>query len=89
MSRYVKIGKAAELLGVSIQTLRRWETLGQCVPDRKTNEKTRYYDVDKFLGLKNSTSDATIAYARVSSHDQKDDLARQAKLLSTLWRKKS
>lgn len=82
MSRFVKIGKAAELLGVSIPTLRRWEATGYLTPDNKSSGKTRYYDVDKLLGLKNIESDVTIAYARVSSHDQKDDLIRQAKLLS-------
>jgi predicted site-specific integrase-resolvase len=82
MSRFVKIGKAAELLGVSIQTLRRWEALGQLIPDRRSSGHTRYYDLDKLLGLKSNESDVTIAYARVSSHDQKQDLIRQAKLLS-------
>lgn len=83
MNRFIKIGEAARLLGVSIQTMRRWESLGQVIPDRKTTGKTRYYEVDKLLGLKNIESDVTIAYARVSSHDQKDDLTRQANLLST------
>lgn len=83
MSRFVKIGEAARLLGVSIQTMRRWEALGQVTPDRKTAGKTRYYNIDKLLGLKNIESDVTIAYARVSSHDQKEDLIRQANLLST------
>jgi predicted site-specific integrase-resolvase len=82
MSRFIKIGKAAEILGVSIQTLRRWEELGQLTPDRKSSGHTRYYDLDKLLGLKNIETDVTIAYARVSSHDQKQDLTRQAKLLS-------
>jgi predicted site-specific integrase-resolvase len=83
MSRFIKIGKAAELLGVSVQTMRRWEALGELLPDRKTTGKTRYYDVDKLLGLKNISSDVTIGYARVSSYDQKEDLTRQAKLLSS------
>jgi putative resolvase len=85
MSRLVKIGKAAEILGVSVQTLRRWETLGTLIPDSKTPGSTRYYNLDKLLGLKNFDTDLTIAYARVSSHDQKDDLARQA----VIWCKKS
>ena len=41
MSRFIKIGKASELLGVSIQTLRRWESNGTLLPDRKTSSKTR------------------------------------------------
>ena len=83
MSRFVKIGKAAEIIGVSIQTLRRWETDRTLVSHRKSPGGTRYYDVDKLLGLKNIDTDLTIAYARVSSHDQKEDLTRQAKLLSS------
>lgn len=83
MSRFIKIGKAAEILGVSIQTLRRWEALGTISSEKRSEGGTRYYDVDKLLGLKKPSNDLTIAYARVSSHDQKKDLARQAELLST------
>ena len=83
MSRFIKIGKAAEILGVSIQTLRRWESLGTISPERRTSGGTRYYDLNKLLGLKELKNDLTIAYARVSSHDQKQDLNRQAQLLST------
>jgi len=83
MNRFIKVGKAAEILGVSIQTLRRWETLGKISSEGRDVGGTRYYDVDKLLGLKNSSSNLTIAYARVSSHDQKQDLKRQAELLST------
>ena len=75
MNRFIKIGKAAEILGVSIQTLRRWESLGKLNPDRKVSN-TRYYNHDKILGLKVSDVDLTIVYARVSSHDQKEDLRR-------------
>lgn len=82
MSRFIKIGKAAQVLGVSIQTLRRWETQGDIQPDRKTLGGTRYYDLDKLIGLKDSVCDLTVAYARVFSHDQKDDLKRQAQLLA-------
>jgi putative resolvase len=82
MSRFIKIGKAAELLGVSIQTIRRWEKQNTLLPDRKSGG-TRYYDVEKLLGLEKSSADLTIAYARVSSHDQKEDLKRQSKLLAS------
>ena len=43
----IKIGKAAKLLGISIQTLHKWEQTGELVPDRKSNAGTRYYDADK------------------------------------------
>jgi predicted site-specific integrase-resolvase len=76
----VKIGKAAELLGVEVKTLRRWEASGELIPDRKSAGGVRYYDLAKILGLGNEDA-PTIGYARVSSHDQKSDLERQAELL--------
>jgi predicted site-specific integrase-resolvase len=76
----VKIGKAAEMLGVEVQTLRKWEESGELIPDRRSKGGTRYYDVGKLMGLGNEDM-PTIGYARVSSHDQKSDLVRQQELL--------
>lgn len=78
--RYVKIGAAAKLLGCGIDTLRKWDKSGELVPDRKTKGGTRFYDVTKLLALGDSDA-PTICYARVSSHDQKDDLTRQKEML--------
>jgi len=83
MSRFIKIGEAARILGVSIQTLRRWEESGYLVPDRRSGGKTRYYDLDQLIGKKINENALTIAYARVSSHDQKEDLKRQSEVLAT------
>jgi predicted site-specific integrase-resolvase len=83
MERFVAIGDAAKALGVSITTLRRWEVEGRLVPDRTVGRQRRY-DLAK---LKPEMFHAapqerkTIAYARVSSHDQKEDLERQKKVL--------
>lgn len=79
--KLIKVGKAAELLGVTISTLRRWEEAGELLPARKSKGGTRYYDADTLDGLKDADM-PTIGYARVSSHDQKEDLTRQADLLS-------
>lgn len=81
-SRLVKIGAAAELLGVSIDTLRKWEKTGELIPDRKTQGGTRFYDATKLLGL-GDTDSPTVGYARVSSNDQKADLDRQQLMLET------
>jgi putative resolvase len=82
MSRFIKIGEAAKILGISIQTLRRWEARGYLLPHRKSNGNTRYYDLDKLIDKKIIEDDLTVAYARVSSHDQKKDLERQAEALT-------
>ena len=47
MSRFIKIGEAAEILGVSIQTLRRWEKSKELLPDKISEGQTRYYLLDK------------------------------------------
>ena len=78
--RLVKIGEAAEILGTTVQTLRKWEKTGELIPDRKTRGGTRYYDYDKLVGVESSDL-PTICYARVSSHDQKADLERQHAVL--------
>jgi predicted site-specific integrase-resolvase len=80
--RLVKIGEAAALLGVSVVTLRKWETTGELLPTRKTKGGTRYYDAAELLSL-GDTDYPTICYARVSSHDQKADLDRQHEMLET------
>ena len=82
MRRFIKIGEAARLLGITVQTLRRWEQEGSFLPDRKSEGGTRYYALDRIIGVKPSENDLTIAYARVSSHDQKKDLETQAQLLT-------
>jgi putative resolvase len=68
------------VLGVEVQTLRRWEEPGELVPDRRSAAGSRYLDGAKILGL-GSEDIPTIGYARVASHDQKNDLVRQQELL--------
>ena len=81
----VSIGKAAKILGVSEVTLRRWDEEGRLVPI-KTNGGHRRYDLSKLRPETVHRFDfadnrKTIAYARVSSHDQKADLERQKQVL--------
>jgi predicted site-specific integrase-resolvase len=84
MSRLIKAGEASKILGVTIQTLRRWEKTGQLLPDKKTEGGTRYYNIDRLLGVASKQDSLlTYAYARVSSQDQKQDLQRQKEVLST------
>lgn len=84
MERWVEIGEAAKVLGVSITTLRRWEAEGRLIPNR-TPGGHRRYDLAK-LRPETFRAEAgairrTLAYARVSSRDQKDDLERQKQVL--------
>jgi excisionase family DNA binding protein len=78
------IGNAAKWLGVSVQTLRRWEREGKLMPAQRTPGGQRRYDPSQ-LGPATHKNElgprSTIAYARVSSHDQKDDLERQKQML--------
>jgi predicted site-specific integrase-resolvase len=83
MNRFLKIGQAAKILGITPQTLRRWEKNGTFVPDRISEGGTRYYSEESLFGKTPLESDLTLGYARVSSHDQKEDLARQSQLLSS------
>jgi putative resolvase len=83
MERFVSIGDAARVLGVSITTLRRWESEGRLVPEH-TAGRHRRYDLAKLkpeLFRLAPDERKTIAYARVSSHDQKGDLERQKQVL--------
>jgi putative resolvase len=82
MSRFLKIGEAAKILGISVQTLRRWEATGYLLPHRKSKGNTRYYDLDRLIDKKVIENDLKVAYARVSSQDQKEDLKRQAEILA-------
>lgn len=79
----VGIGKAAEILGVSVRTLYRWEKSGKLVPEY-TPSGQRRYDEATLRGQINVESDKkTIAYARVSSLDQRNDLERQITVLKS------
>ena len=84
MEKLLSISEAAEILGVSESTLRRWEKEGRLVPDERTKGNQRRYRLSslrpEMRGGRNYDR-KTVAYARVSSHDQKADLERQKKVL--------
>lgn len=81
--QYIKIGKAAELLGVSVQTLHAWEASGELVPDRKSKGGTRYYDRERLTGL-NQVETPTTCCDVVSSDTQKSDLVLQVERIGEL-----
>jgi predicted site-specific integrase-resolvase len=68
----------------STQTLRRWERNKKIAPSHRTKGGQRRYDVLQLTpssSLNQINECPTIAYARVSSHDQKEDLQRQVQRL--------
>jgi excisionase family DNA binding protein len=85
MSKFLTIGQAAKWLGVSSQTLRRWEREGRIEPAQRTSGGQRRYELSAIAHEKRQSKPSnrkTVAYARVSSHDQKNDLERQKEMLS-------
>ena len=74
----------AELLGVSVKTLQRWDREDILKANRTPTDR-RYYTYDQYLQFKgmqteNDIRDVVI-YARVSTRNQKDDLQNQVEFL--------
>ena len=84
----MKLTEAASHLGVHPDTLRRWANSGKIKIAGKTIGGQRLFDLAEISAVIKSPTGRwlpqkkpTIAYARVSSHDQKDDLRRQVEQL--------
>ena len=74
----------AELLGVSVKTLQRWDR-ENILKAKRTPTDRRYYTYEQYLEFKgiNSANNnrKTIIYSRVSTNGQKDDLKNQIEFL--------
>jgi len=81
----ISIGDAAKELGISTKTLRRWTDTGKIKFERSPTGQRRFFlsDILRITPRDFNQLDdrITINYARVSSHDQKADLVRQAQVL--------
>jgi putative resolvase len=81
----ISIGEAAKEFGVSVKTVRRWADAGKLRFERSPSGHRRFYlaDIKRIAprDLNQLENRITINYARVSSHDQKDDLNRQIQVL--------
>lgn len=78
------IGELASILGVAVVTLRGWHAAGTILPSCRTIGGHRRYDlaaVRGIVGLDTQAEKLTIAYARVSSHDQAEQLQTQTQRL--------
>jgi putative resolvase len=85
MSEIYTIGEAAKYLRRTVTTLQIWDRSNK-LKSQRTNTNRRFYhkkDLDAFLGIKEPTiNKSIIAYARVSSSNQKSDLKNQASILN-------
>ena len=75
----IRLNDMAKRLGVSVKTLQRWDREGILVAKRNPNNR-RYYTEDQYLeyiGSSKKKGRKVLAYARVSSSNQKDDLQNQ------------
>ena len=74
----------AELTGVSVKTLQRWDREGILEANRTPTDR-RYYTYDQYLQFKGIKTKndirQVVIYARVSTKNQKDDLQKQVSFL--------
>ena len=74
----------AELLGVSVKTLQRWDREGILKANRTPTDR-RYYTYDQYLQFKGMNIEhdkrKVVIYARVSIKNQRDDLQNQTAFL--------
>ena len=74
----------AELIGVSVKTLQRWDREGILEANRTPTDR-RYYTYDQYLQFKGIKTQndirQVVIYARVSTKNQKDDLQNQVSFL--------
>lgn len=80
MPRFFKVGEAAKYVGRSVRRMQELDRTGELIAHR-TETGRRYYtqeQLDAWLGLTpSSPKKKTVAYARVSNYQQKDDLQNQ------------
>jgi predicted site-specific integrase-resolvase len=75
--------KFAEMIGVTVKTLQRWDKDGKLKASRSLGDR-RYYTHKQYvdyMGESNSKGGKTIIYTRVSTANQKDDLQNQVAFL--------
>ncbi len=81
----------AELLGVSVKTLQRWDREGTLKAHRTLTDR-RYYTYDQYLRFKGMDIEndhrQIVIYARVSTKNQKEDLQNQVSFLRQFCNRK-
>jgi len=83
--RLLSTGQAARRLGISVRTLYRWEEAGRLKAVMRLPTGQRRFSSREIDALARGRAAASaprcVIYARVASHDQRDDLERQVKRL--------
>lgn len=82
MSAY-NVSEFAELVGVSVKTLQRWDRESRLVPYRTPTNRRVYTDehLAEIFGERKRRDKKTVVYARVSSRSQRSDLENQVQTL--------
>jgi len=89
VERLLTLKETCKLLGIHPNTLRRWEKEGKIrvVRTPKGRRRIPESEVNRLMGIGDARSKGgkkrAAVYARVSSHDQKEDLERQKERLIT------
>lgn len=77
----MSIGKFAKELGVTPEHVRTMHRTGEVIPARISEKGTRYYSEEQLRELQNNQTpqkdEKVVAYCRVSTKSQKDDLEKQ------------
>jgi excisionase family DNA binding protein len=84
MDKLLTIGEVAKLKGVRVETVRKWTQEGK-LKYQVTEGGHRRYPLEQFQATTKSETRITVLYARVSSHEQKEDLSRQCQVLQSLY----
>ena len=81
---YIPISKVCSILGVSLSTVYRMLKQGILKESFRTEGNHRRFNVQEIHQIQRKTYEPrVVTYARVSSHDQKDDLTRQSNVLKS------
>ena len=81
---YISISKVCLILGVSLSTVYRMLKQGILKESFRTEGNHRRFNVQEIHQIQRKTYEPrVVTYARVSSHDQKDDLTRQSNVLKS------
>lgn len=94
IEEHISIGKASQKLGVTIDTLRKWEAKGLLIPQRTPSGHRRYSitQIEKLMNESGTSfpNNKVVIYARVSTQKQmkSGNLARQIERLTDYAMKK-